>query len=185
MAGRQQPVVDDESVVVDEQDVDAGLDITVLKGVVEQDNVDVARRLVARETVYSLAAAAVHGHVDAGKLLLHLVGLVADVGHGSVGRGQHIATALALVATREHAHAHHVLEQPHEVFHVGRLARPAHGDVAHGDNGDVESALPQQPQVEEPVAQPHAQPVEPAEGQQPVVDPDEVAFGTHGAGGII
>ena len=40
-ASRQQRVVDNQSVVVDQQDVDAGFDITVLEGIVQEDDIDI------------------------------------------------------------------------------------------------------------------------------------------------
>ena len=175
-SGRQQLVVDDETVVVDEQDVDAGLYIAVLVGVVEQDDVGVLSTHVGSNALDAVAALAVDDHMDVGKLLHHLIGLVANVAGGALLVGKHVAPALALVATTEHGYLHLVAQQTDEVLHMGRLAGASHRDVADGDDGDVVALALQDTELEHLVPESHPEAVEPAEGCEPFVDFDEVAF---------
>ena len=45
-----------------------------------------------------MTAVFVNSHIDIGEFLLHLIRLVANVAHRSVGGGKHISLALALVS---------------------------------------------------------------------------------------
>ena len=172
----EQLVVDDESVIIDQQDIDARLHVAVLESVVEKDHIHVLRLRIARHAVDALATVAVDGHIGIGKLPLHLVRLIADLVHGRVGLGQHIATALPLVASGEHAHLHPLLEQPDEILHVRGLARATYGDIAHGDDRYVKSLLAKHAKLKQLVAKTHSQTIDPAQRQQPLIDFDEVAL---------
>ena len=129
---RQQFVVDDEPVVVDEQDIDAGLDIAVLEGIVEQD--DIQLLVEFHELVDGMTAVFIDRHRNILELLLHLVGLVANLGHGDVGSGDAKTLALALVSPTEYGHAELVFQQLGEIFDMGCLARASDGDVAYSNN---------------------------------------------------
>ena len=160
-SGRQQPVVDDEAVVVYQQDVDARTHVAVLEGIVEKHHVGVAGDRVVGEVVDAGTTVSVYSHVYVVELALHLEGLVANVTLGRVVVGQHIAMGLALVATREHRHLHMVFEQADEVFHVWGLARSAHSDIAYRDDGQVEAATTQQSELKKLVAEVHPKAIEP------------------------
>ena len=175
-ACRQQLVVDDETMVIHEQDVDARLDIAVLEGIVEQDHVGFLGFFIVGEPIDAMAAFLVHRHKDVGKLLLHLIGLVSDVLHPRVLVSQHISPTLALVATAENGHLCPMLQQTDKVFHMRGLARAAHGDIAHRDDRGLEAAALQNAQFEQLVSQPHPQSVKPAQWQKPFSNLDKVAF---------
>ena len=96
---RNQFVIDDEPMIVDEQDVDARFHIAMLEGVVEEDDVDILGLFVMGEAVDAVGALLVHGDIDVRKLLLHLEGLVANPRHGRGGIGEDIAFRLALIAS--------------------------------------------------------------------------------------
>ena len=108
-ACRQHTVVDDESVIVDEQDVDARFHVAMLEGIVEQDDVDVVGCLVSGEVVDAIATFLVYRHIGFGELPHHLEGLVANVGHRGVGISENISLRLPLIASREHRHLYLVL----------------------------------------------------------------------------
>ena len=163
--------------VVDEQDVDAGFHLPVLEGVVEEDDIDIGvLAVVLGQTADAIGAAMVDGDSHLRELLLHLERFVADVAHLRGVVGDDKTAGLALVATTQHGKAQVILQQAYEVFHVGRLAGAANGDVADGDDGRLERAALPQPRVKEEIADVDAQAVEPAQGRQPFVDLDEVAF---------
>lgn len=173
---RQQLIVEDKAMVIDEQDIDARFDIAVLVGVVEEHDIGVASSLVGSEAIDTLAALLVHRDMDLRKLALHLVRLVSYQPHRRIVLCQQIAPALALIAPAEHRHLCLVLQQADEILHMRRFARSAHGDIAHRDDGHTETPASENAQFEELVAKAHAQPVEPAQGAQPVVYFDEIAF---------
>ena len=107
---RQQLVVDDQPVIVNQQNVDAGLDIAVLIGVIEKDNVDIVSLLVMRQPVHALTAVLVYSDIDIGEFLFHLVRLISDFACRRLVISEYIAFTLALIATREHADLHHIFE---------------------------------------------------------------------------
>ncbi len=152
----QQLVVDDETVIVDKQNIDAGLYIAVLKGVIEQNDVDILRLGILGQPPDTLTAVAVDGYIDVVELLLHLTGLVANVGRRGVGIRQAVTMSLPTVTAREHSHLHLLAQQVDEIFHVGRLSRAPHRDVAHTDDRNTETVLREHAQVEELVAHPHS-----------------------------
>ena len=178
-SGRQQPVVDDEAVVVYQQDVDARTHVAVLEGIVEKHHVGVAGGRVVGEVVDACTTVSVYSHVYVVELALHLEGLVANVTLGRVVVGQHIAMGLALVATRQHTHLKFLVQQVDKILHVRSLARAAHRDIAHGNNGDVVALAFEHADVEHPVAQAHSDAVEPAEWCEPLVDFYEITFSSH------
>jgi len=127
--GRQQLVIDNQPVIVYEQDVDAGFDITVLEGIVEQDDVKVL--VIVCQQVNAPTAVLVDGYRYLREFLLHLIRLVTDFRHGRLGRGQHKALALALIAATEYGHTELVFQQSDEVLYMWRLSRSANGDIAN------------------------------------------------------
>ncbi len=175
-ACRQHLVVDDEAVVVDEQDVDARFDVSVLEGIVEEDDIRVLCLVVAGQFVDAVTAVLVYGDVYVRVLLLHLIRFVTDVAHRRVAVSQDVAAALPLVAAAEHCHLHLVCQEAHQVFHMRCLSGTAHGDVSDGDDGNVETAAFQHSEVEKLVPEADAHSVEPADGQQPLPYFDEVSF---------
>ena len=99
-AGRQQLVVDDQAVVVDQQDVDARLYVAMLEGIVEQDDVETA--VLFGQYLYAVHAFHVHRYDGVGILPLHLERLVANVAHGAVLVGDDESLRLSLIAPAEH-----------------------------------------------------------------------------------
>ena len=146
----------------------------MLTGVVEQYHVQGA--VVFGELLYAVNALAVYGDADVGELLLHLERLVTNVACRGVAVGQQESPCFPFIASAEHGHLAFLLQQPHQILHVGRLARSAHGDVAHRDDGHVEGMAFQQPHFKAEVAQADRSAVDPAQRQQTVSDFDEVAF---------
>ena len=174
----QQLVVDDEAMIVDEQDVNARFDIAVLESVVQQNDI---RGLVAGLQQFdAMRPLLVHGYGHVGELLLHLVRFIPYLTHGRVSPRQYKATALPLVATAQHGDAHLVLQQPHQILHMRRLARAANGDVAYRYDRRLVGAAFQNPHFEEEVPEADTYAVKPAQRQQPFVGLDEIAFQTDG-----
>jgi len=161
----QQLVVDDETVIVDEQDVDARLDVTVLEGIVEEDDVDILACLAIDEFLDTACTVTVDGQRDIRKLLQHLIGFVADLPHGGILIGQHEAMSLAFIAPTEDGYVHVILQQADEILHVRRLACTAYSDVAYGDDGHAERATLQDSHLEEQVPEAYAYAVKPTEWQ--------------------
>ena len=83
--------------VVGQQDVDVGLDASVLEGIIQQD--DLWRHGGSEQLLDAMAAVSIYGHAGIGKLLLYLEGFVAQlIGCGGRG-GQYEAFAASFVAT--------------------------------------------------------------------------------------
>ena len=173
---RQQLVVDDQTVVVDEQDVDARFHIAVLEGIVEEDDIDVLDVISAGQLIDATSTFLVHGHGDVGKLGLHLVRFVADGADGRIVTGQHKTTGLTLIAPAQNGHLRLIFQQTDEVFHMGGLAGAADGDITDGDDRRAERPAFQDAHLEEQVSETDAQAVEPTEWQQLFVNADEVAL---------
>lgn len=175
-AGGQQLVVYDKSVIVDKQYVYAGFDVSVLEGIVEQHHVDTSFRLVFGKPADAVTPVAVNGNGDVGKLLHHLIGLVADGACRGVLVGHDVATAFALVATAEHCHTAPVAQQVNEILNVRGLAGTTYGYVAYRDDRHVKTLGLEQSYIEQRVAYLYANAVEPAQRQQPFVYLYEIAL---------
>ena len=152
-AAGQQGIIVRQAMVVHEQDVESRGDIAVLEGIVEQDDVGVGRRGVAAKTANAPTTVGIDGNVDVRVLLPHLEGLVADVAGGTLGVGEVVAACPALIAAAEERHVVVVHKQADEMFGEGRLARPAHGEVADGDDGQRKRFGREDTPVEQLVAQ--------------------------------
>ena len=87
--------------VIDQQNVDASFDVTVLESIVEQDHVDILASLTVDETTDATRPFFIHSDGDIRELLLHLERFVTDIVHRRVVAGQHETTALPFVATTE------------------------------------------------------------------------------------
>ena len=147
----QQAIVDDQTMVIDQQDIDARLDITVLESIVEQYHIDIQTALVGCQVVDTTGALPIDSHGDTWELLLHLIGLVANHLHGGILVGQHEALALSLIATTEHGHVHMVLQQADEVLYMRGLSSTAHRDVTHRDDRRTERAALQDSHLEQQI----------------------------------
>ena len=117
--------------VINQQDADAGSDITVLESIVKQNHVDILTCLTIDETTDATRSFLIHGDGDIRELLFDLERLVTDIVHRRVVVGQQETTALPFVATTEDGEVRLVLQQTDEVLHVRGLTRSANGDVAH------------------------------------------------------
>ena len=94
--------------VVYQQDVDTGLYIAVLEGIVQQDDVDVL--VVLHQRVNAMTAVLVNCYDDIRIFLLHLEGLVTNLRHRSLCCGLYETAALALIASTEHSCAEGVFQ---------------------------------------------------------------------------
>ena len=173
-SGRQQLVVDDETMIVHEQDIDAGLDVAVLEGIVEQHDVDAT--VDPYERLDAMHALLVDRHDGLGEFQLHLHRLVSNVACRRTRPGQHEALRLALIAPAEYGHLGLMLQQLDEILDMRGLTSAAHGDVAHRDDGHAEVAALHDSHVKEEIPDAHTQPVEPAQRQQPLIDFDEITL---------
>ena len=160
---RQQGVVDDQSVIVDEQDIDAGLHIAVLEGIVKKNDVSAFRLFSACQMINPPGSLPVYSYCDIGEFGLHLIGLVTDVVDCRILVGQYKTVTHAFVAPAQHGHLGAVFQESYEVFHMGRLASPANGDVSDGNDRHVEGAAFQDAHLKEQVPEPDAQPVKPTQ----------------------
>jgi len=161
-----QLVEDDGSVVVNEQNVDTRLDIAVLEGVIEQNNVCLFRLVVMNQVIDTACTFAINGYRHLRIFLLDLIGLVANHLHLGVRRSQHIPAAFTFVASAKHSDVEQVFQQSDEVFHMGGLSCAANGDIANGDNGYSVGLALQDIHIKEQVPELHAQAVQPAQWQQ-------------------
>ena len=149
--------------VVDEHDVNTRLHISVLEGIVEQDDVGLAVLVATCQLCDATGALTVNGYGNIREFGLHLEGFVADVPDRGVLVSPKEAVGLALVASAEHCHLEIVLQQTDEIFHVRCLPRAAHSDVAHGDDRYVEGADFQNAHFEEHIPETDSQSVKPTQ----------------------
>ena len=70
---------------------------------------------------------------------MQLERLVADVTHRRFLGCDGKTFALAFVSSAENGHLIFVLKQFYQVFHVWGLAGSAHGDIANGDDWNIET----------------------------------------------
>ena len=134
--GRQQLVQMQRPVVVGEHNRDEGRNITVLEGIVEQNDVEVGQQLF--QLLDAPAPVGIDGNGNVGEFPLDLVRLVADVTGGRLRIGQDEPPALALVAPAEHGHPVFGLQQFNQVFDVRGLAGTAYRQITHRDDRNVE-----------------------------------------------
>jgi len=175
-SSRQQLVIDNQAVVVDEQDVDARFHIAVLEGIVEEDDIDVLDIVPAGQLLDASGAFLVHRYGNIRELRFHLVWLVADGADGCIVTSQHETAGLTFIAPAQHGHFRMVLQQTDQVFHMWGLAGAADGDVTDGDDRCTVRTAFQDAHLEEQVPETDAQTVEPAQWQQLLVNADEVAL---------
>ena len=173
---RQQLVIDNQTVIVDEQDVDARFHIAVLEGIVEEDDIDVLDIVPAGQLLNAPGAFLVHRYGNIGELRLHLVWLVTDGTDGRIVTSQHETTGLAFIAPAQHSHLRPVFQQTDQVFHMGCLSGAADGDVTDGDDRCAVRTAFQDAHLEEQVPKTDAQAVKPTQRQQLFVNADEVAL---------
>ena len=124
--------------VVNQQNVDSRLYVTVLESVVKQ--YDVYLLVVLSQHLNAVTTVLVDSNRHMRKLLLHLIGLVADLRHRGLGVSQHKAFALTLIAATENSYMENVLKHVDQIFNMWRLAGASYGDVAYGNNGNLERA---------------------------------------------
>ena len=173
---RQQLIVDNQPVIVDEQNVQSRLHIPVLIGIVEDYDIGVLGGLIVDDMFDAAASVGVDGNLNVGKFPFHLEWLVTDVAHGGVLVGEDETASLALVSPAQYGHFCLALEQSDEILHMRCLSRPADGDVADGNDGSRETPALQDIEFEELVSDAYAESVDAAQGPQPPVDFYVVAF---------
>ena len=96
--------------IVDEQDVDAWLHLTVLESIVEQNDVDVTvLAVVVGQSVDAIDTLVVDGYRYLRELPLHLEWFVANVSHCRIVVSDDKALGLTFVSPAKHGHAQVVL----------------------------------------------------------------------------
>ena len=135
-AGGQEFVVDDKTMIVYKQDVDARFDIAVLKGIVEKDDVYVLHCRPVGKTANAVHTVSVDSHCHISKLLLHLHWLVAYAACRGFLVGNDESTAFTLIASAKHCHRSVFAQQRHKILHMGSLASATHRDVADRNDGE-------------------------------------------------
>ena len=147
--------------VVDEQDVDARFNITMLEGVVEEDDIDVFDVISAGQLLDTPCTFFVYGYGDVWELCFHLVRFVTDGADGRIVTGQHEADGLTLIAPAQHGHLRLIFQQTDQVFHMGGLAGAADGDISDGDDRCAVWPAFQDAHLKEQVPKTDSQAVEP------------------------
>ena len=143
-------VVGVKAVGTRQQYVKPGPDLAVLIGIVK--HYDVGRRAELEQLGYAIHAFFAYSHSGKGAVVQYLVGLVAYVGSPVPGGiGQYVALCVASITAREHGHAIPiVVQQTQQILHMGGLARTAHGQIAHTDDGHAETLRCKRPMVVKP-----------------------------------
>ena len=171
---RQELVIDDGSVIVHKQDVYTRLDIAMLEGIIEHDDIRLFRAVVMNQLINASCPFGIYCHRHFRVFLLDLVRLVANHLHWCLSRSQYIAIAFAFVASAQHGYAELVLQETDEIFYMRGLSCATNGDITHGDNRyGVRLAL-QDIHLKEHVPELHAQTVQPAQRQQLLVKLNEI-----------
>ena len=83
--------------IVDQQDIDARLDITVLEGVIQKD--DIQCLINVGQFLNTMTTAFVHCDGDIGEFLFHLERLVTNLRHCGVGRCDDESFTLTLITS--------------------------------------------------------------------------------------
>ena len=159
---RQQFVVDNQSVIINEQDVHPRFDISMLESIVEQYHVDVV--IVGCQLSDAVASLSIHRHCDVVAIFaFHLQRFVAHSACRCLIVGNNKPSCASLISTTEHCHPCLVLQKFYQIFHMGSLARTAHGDVTHRDYRYVKTLTAQYAYLKEHITYLHAKTVEPAQ----------------------
>ena len=135
----------------------------VLVGVVEQHDVDAVG--LFGEFANAPSAIGVDRHGDGGKFMFDLERFVTYFG-GRRRHGDQLETArVPFVSTAEDGYSvGGIGEGAYEMFDVRGFPGTAYRDVAHADDGNIETLRRENVPVEEPVAEPYDYPVEPCQG---------------------
>ena len=131
---RQEGVVDNQAMVVDEQNVNARLHITVLEGIIEQNDIDILYILSAGQPLDAPCPFLVYGYGDVRELGLHLVWLIADGAGRCFLASQHESAGLALIASAQHGYLGFVFQQPDQILHMRCFTSTSDGDISDRDD---------------------------------------------------
>ena len=123
----------------------------MLEGVIQQYHIQLL--VIGHQLVNAVTAILVDGYRHLRKLLLHLVGLVANLRHGGVGRCLDKSFALTLITSAEYGHMELFLQQSDEILHMRRLTRTANGNVTYRNHRNIEGAALEHADAEQHVAQ--------------------------------
>ena len=115
-ACRQQFVVDNQPMIVNEQYVQSWFNIPMLKGIVKHDDLHVFRCFVIHQSLDSMATIGINGYVSIWKLAVHLVRFIAYLWHRGLSTSHAIATRLSLISATEHGHLKLLAEQVNKVL---------------------------------------------------------------------
>ena len=98
-SGRQHLVVDDETMVIYQENIDAWLDIAMLEGIIKQYHIYILGLFIALQVVDASYPFGIYCNVDIRKLLVHLERLITDIRHFCIFICKYISVALAFVST--------------------------------------------------------------------------------------
>ena len=108
-----------------------------------------------------MSAIRIDGHNGIWELLLDLPGLIANVVHRGLLRGQVKTATFPLVSAAEHGHAMVGQKETQQHLGVGRLACAANGDVTNAYDRKVERRLFQDAGIETGITHTYAQLIKP------------------------
>ena len=123
--------------IVDQQDVDTRLYISMLISIVQQNHINILCLFICCQVCYPISSILVNSNIDMWELTFHLKRFITNFLHGGSFMGKYIALALAFVSTRQHSNFHQVAQEAHQIFHMRRLSRSTNSNIAHGDDGNI------------------------------------------------
>ena len=96
---RQHLVVDDQTVIIYQEDVDARFYIPVLESIIEQDDIYVLACLIILQVLDTSCPFCIYSHIDIREFLVHLERFVTYFRHGRTFVGKYITMTFSLIAT--------------------------------------------------------------------------------------
>ena len=151
-AERQYIVLPDGAVAVNEQNIQPGLDVAVLVGVIEQYRVKPWH--LGCELFDACNALFAYSNTYVGVFVLYLERLVTYQWHRSRVVGVYISFALATVTAAQHCYPAVFAQQFYKVFCMRRLAGAAYRYVAYAYSGNGEYAALDYAHIEHDVPYP-------------------------------
>ena len=97
--GRQQLVVDDKSMIINQKDIYTRFYITMLIGIIKEDDISILGCFIGGDAFNSITSVAIHSNTHVLELSVHLVRLITDIPHRGVLISKDESLGLALIAT--------------------------------------------------------------------------------------
>ena len=97
-SGRKKFIINDDTVIINEEDVYTWLDITVLKGIIKENDISRLCFGIICKSVNTFTPFFIHGNEYFRKFFMHLKRLVSDFMHRGMFSCQNIAMAFALIS---------------------------------------------------------------------------------------